>query len=78
MKLAHWEFYVAIALIVCGWSMMFGDPNRSKLRKWIYWCIAPLIAIVCSGLAFNSFVLGLGFALVIMVLFIAGYFRFWL
>jgi hypothetical protein len=74
----HAEFYEAVMMIVCGGAMLFADPNKSRLRKWIYWCFAPLIGIVCAGLAFNSIVGAFGIGAMLVSLFIFGYFRYWL
>jgi hypothetical protein len=72
----HAELYVAMALMVGIGTMSFIDPDKGKLRKWIYWLIAPLVIVVCLSFAFKSVIGGLGFGFPAFVLLAVGYFRY--
>jgi hypothetical protein len=64
--------------IVCIATMIFVDPGQSTRNKWIFWCLSPLIAIACFGLAFNSVLAAVGWGVGVIVYFVGGYFRYWL
>jgi hypothetical protein len=71
------EYFLAATMIVCGGTAMFGDPDKSRFRKWNYWCFAPLFGAVCGGFAFNSVAAALGVGAIWATLFVCGYFRYW-
>jgi hypothetical protein len=72
------EYFLAASMIVCGGTLMFGDPDKSRFRKWNYWCFAPLFGAVCGGFMFNSVVAVLGIGAIWATCFIGGYLRYWL
>ncbi len=76
MSVTDPHIYLAcLAVIVSGGVSAFVDPGRGTVQKWIYWCLAPVIAVVCFSLAFGVKA-GLAFGVVAAVLAVAGYFRF--
>lgn len=36
------------------------EPRESTVQKWLYWVVAPAVAIVCISLVFKSVLAGLG------------------
>lgn len=68
-------YLACLAAIVSGGVSAFVDPGRGTVQKWTYWCIAPVIAVVCFSLAFGVKA-GLAFGVVAVFLAVAGYFRF--
>jgi hypothetical protein len=77
VKSDHWGFYIAVMFIVCVGTMAAVDPKKSTLRKWLYWCIAPLIGALCGGLAYSTVVAALWIGALWAVFFTFAYFRYW-
>ncbi|ALR14317.1 membrane protein [Mycobacteroides saopaulense] len=70
------EFYVALMAAVSGGICIFAEPRESVLQKWLYWAVAPLVAIVCISLALKSVVAGLGLGVFVVLFLAMGYFRY--
>ncbi len=64
------DFYVALMAAVSGGICVLAEPRESTLQKWLYWAVAPAVAIACISLALESVLAGFGLG-VFVVLFLA-------
>ncbi|QCH25223.1 hypothetical protein [Mycobacteroides salmoniphilum] len=62
--------YVALMAAVSGGICILAEPRESTVQKWLYWAVAPLVAVVCISLALKSVLAGLGIG-AFVVLFLA-------
>lgn len=53
------DFYMALMAAVTGGICLFAEPRESTAQKWLYWAVAPAVAVVCISLAFKSMLAGL-------------------
>jgi heme A synthase len=72
------DSFFAFAAIVFFAVGAFCDPNKSRLRKWLYWGVAPVCIAVFLGLAFHSFAAGAALWPFILLVFGFSYLRYWI
>jgi len=70
------EFYAALTAIVTGGICVLAEPRESTVQKWLYWAVAPVVAIICISLAFKSVLAGLGLGAFVVLFIVMGYFRY--
>ncbi|GLE57588.1 hypothetical protein [Mycobacteroides chelonae] len=70
------DFYVALMAAISGGICIFAEPRESTLQKWLYWAVAPAVAVICISLALKSVLAGLGLGVFVVLFMAMGYLRY--
>lgn len=67
---------MALMAAVTGGVSLFAEPHESTVQKWLYWVVAPAVAIVCISLVFKSVLVGLGLGAFVVLFLAMTYLRY--
>lgn len=70
------ELAVVMITIANVGALWFLDPRKRTLDKYIYWLILPVLDVGAMSMVFGSFVGGLTFGSMLILVFIILYFRY--
>ncbi|WP_182865549.1 hypothetical protein [Mycobacteroides abscessus] len=70
------DFYIALMAVVSGGVSLFAEPRESTVQKWLYWVVAPAVAVICISLALKSVLAGLGLGAFVLLFLAMMYLRY--
>ena len=70
------DSHIALMAAVIGGVSLFTEPRESTAQKWLYWALAPAVAIVCISLVFKSVLVGLGLGASVFLFLAMTYLRY--
>ncbi|RIS79127.1 hypothetical protein [Mycobacteroides abscessus] len=76
MRAPEPDFYMAVMAAVIGGVSLFAEPRESTVQKWLYWVVAPAVAVVCISLALKSVLAGLGLGAFVLLFLAVTYLRY--
>lgn len=76
MRVPEPDFYMAVMAAVIGGVSLFAEPRESTVQKWLYWVVAPAVAVVCISLVFKSVLAGLGLGAFVLLFLAMMYLRY--
>ncbi|EIU13941.1 putative membrane protein [Mycobacteroides abscessus 5S-0422] len=76
MRAPEPDFYIALMAAVIGGVSLFAEPRESAVQKWLYWAVAPAVAVVCISLVFQSVLTGLGLGAFVLLFLAMTYLRY--
>nr|WP_234797703.1 MULTISPECIES: hypothetical protein [Mycobacteroides] len=76
MRAPEPDFYIALMAAVIGGVSLFAEPRESTAQKWLYWVVAPAVAVVCISLALKSVLAGLGLGAFVLLFLAMTYLRY--
>ncbi|TDZ42809.1 hypothetical protein [Mycobacteroides franklinii] len=76
MRAPEPDFYIALMAAVSGGIGLLAEPHESTVQKWLYWAVAPAVAVVCISLALKSVLAGLGLGAFVLLFLAMIYLRY--